>query len=304
MSEALNHTSASMPELTPFRDQIERLGRLEPELRAFPHDTSLRIEAGYAALHAAREVAEAIFRRDTGRTDIAPGLAGPESLDRSQELFNDFVAQVMADRIELDPLAEMAVILAAPKTLRALGRATTGACVALLGLHEYGGVFGAWQLQILAFNRLTWQEHVAFNERILADARRIRPVSAIEMAERYSLPPLAYVRAGSIGNILKASYRAIATNAAAASEWDASDVAERAYVALEKDTPDDTKGDLLMDTMRAMRAAIAEHLDSSTTAHTFWARVDNPEGVLTDLRRIEPSAALVRLVEESAARHL
>lgn len=281
-------------------ERIRALASLETRLRAFPVDGDLHREAGYAALHAAREAAEAVYRGRQGVHDVAPKLRGARALSESRDATLSLLRQIMEDHVSLDPLRELALVLQVPQDAFEIGVSATNAAVALLGLCEYGGVFAAWQVQTLAFDWMSWREHVDFNARILAYARRISPESAAKAAQVYSLPPPAYLVAGAIGNIAKSAYRAVAESSSAVERREAKKMGDERMNEIDETFGEDIKTMLLWPTMLAMRAGTSLALGDRAASTRFWqSRSDVPQ-IIGDVKGIEPSQDLVALVMTSA----
>lgn len=287
--------------------RLVTLGDLEERLSRFPHDPLVREEAGYAAVHAGRQAAELYFQACHGVQDVAPGLKGETSYSTSQVLLKDLLRQILSDdsAMHLDPIRELAIALRGDRDPLSIGVASMGASVALLGLKSFGGVFGAWQMNVLAFDSMTWREHVSFNERILGLADGVHLESAQSAATLYNLPGITYLRSGSFANIAKAYFREIVTTDDRAQQRKAFEGAQTALASIEETVSDceQTREALFMDTKYAMETACREVIDGDgTNASEFWMVRDalEVESLVESVRQLEPCRELVDAVATSA----
>jgi hypothetical protein len=290
-----------------LRDRLAELADYKDQLGKYPYDDALRKKAGYCALHAAREAAEIVYQNTfAGVSDVAPGLQGPQAYVKSQESLRDLLRQVLSDEIATDPTDPLNRLAMALRRKEAdpmgVGVAATQASVALLGLHELGGIFGAWQVVVLAFSQMDWREHVEFNQRVLKDAEQLHPEVAMETAQLYELPGLSYLKAGCHGNVAKAAYRAVAEQEDPSVRREAIRIGDRAMAVIENEFDDETRTLLIFPTMQAMQVACAEAMGERDAAVDFWDGLgeNRIQEVLKKLKEIEPSEALVKLVQTSA----
>lgn len=288
-----------------LRDQVDIFESFLEEFARCPHDEETRLDAGYAALHAARFATELFNYQARGVKDIAPGVTEHEPYEESKDTLRRLLRKVMTDDLRLDPLEDYAKALRSEPEPFTVAVAASGAAVSLLGTKEYGGVMAAWQLDTIALTEMQWTDHVRFNRVIREDLDKISVGSAIAAALRYNLPEPDFIQIGARGNSLKAILRALAT-----SDFGSVDVAslvEPFESALELMRQIETfessqKPEYLVETMRAMIAGVDTILNRRELSQVYWdaKSLDERNQIVAKVKEIEYCEELVKLVAQSA----
>lgn len=285
-----------------LQSHLQDLALHSKEYQRWPDDRRLREKTGYAALHTARYVAELVYRATHGVEDVAPGLRGLEALPTSLGQVRTLLREVRTNRVSTDAVTAMQVALANRDEPQEVARSCAMAGWLLLGPRDLGGVMCAWQLPTIFFDAMPWSEHVKFNQFIHDQSKKLYRQSADAAAAEFGLPNLDYLLAGSIGNIAKACYRAVAEAGDSEKRMMFSDRGDTAMNDIEETFSKMTRDELLFPTMRAMRAACAGLVGRRAEERKFWASMDAKAraDVVDQVRRIEPCQELVSRVEESA----
>lgn len=299
-------SNSSLPVLS-FQEglchRLRDLSQHADEFRQWPDDRRLRERTGYSALHTARYVAELVYRATHGVEDVAPGLRGvevtPASLGQMQTLLRD----VRARQAGRDALDAMRVALTNREHPHEVAASSAMAAWLLLGRHELGGVMSAWQLPTIFFDAMPWSDHIKFNQFVYDQASQLYRPSADAAAAEYGLPNIDFLLAGSVGNIAKACYRAVAEADDDEERMAFSDRGDTAMLDIENTFSKATREELLFPTMRAMRAACAGIIGRRDVEREFWTKLNAEERarIVREVRRIEPSKALANRVEESSS---
>ncbi len=289
----------SLPEA--MLDGLQRLTEVYSQRLRYPHDDTLRIRLGYLCAIAGRQAATEVYRLTNQIDSITPGLPQTDKRGEVTSSLLTFLRQVMSGEILRDPddpLLRLMTNLQRDRNLFSVGESAIRSAVALLRLTEYGGVLAAWQLQALAFNLMSWADHVAFNERILEYARGLCPESAWEAARKYELPGPDYLEAGCLGNIVNASYRVALLHPGDARGQAARARGDRALEEVEKRSSPELKKTMLLGCLQVTRAACAAVCGDGEAARRHWdsvARADLPR-ILDDIARTEPCVPARELV--------
>lgn len=284
--------------------ELRSLAQCAAQLRSQPHAPGHRLSAGYAALHTARLASALHFsNRHPGVADVAHALQTHEgdTYKYSRLTIGEIVRDVLSDASAqyLSPLRDLGAALRTGAGPWEIGNASIRACVALLGLREFGGVFGVWQFNTLAYDDLSNSEHIDFNNKVLKFAGQLQARSADEAASMHRLPSLGYLKAGCLGNIAKANMRQIALDPQAEAAREHVLLARRA---LEQAASygDIVNTQLQVVTKRAMLAACEEAVMHQPSL--FWQALnhENAKHVADRVRRVEACAQLVALVDKAA----
>jgi hypothetical protein len=295
--------ATSIPET--MLNGLYRLSEVYGQRLRYPHDDTLRIRLGYLCTQLGRQAATDVYELVTRVDAVAPGLSQTADSGQVASSLLTFLKQVMSGEILRDPddpLLRLMAILRTGGNLFSVGEAAIRSAVALLGLNEFGGVLAAWQLQALAFTLMGWDDHVAFNERILKYARRLYPTGACEAARKYELPDLDYLAAGCQGNVVNASYRIVITDPDQGRRRAARAVGDETLGKLEGECSPELKETMLISCLQVIRAACAAILGDDKAAHQHWAAIPRSElpRILDDLGRTEPCAQVREQVAETA----
>lgn len=286
-----------------LRHRLRDLAQHAEDLQRFPDDRRLRERTGYSALHTARYVSELVYRSTHGVEDVAPGLRGLEALPMSLGQMRTLLREVRTNQASTDAMTAMQVALTNRDDPHEVATSAAMAGWLLLGARELGGVMSAWQLPTIFFDLMSWSEHIDFNQFILDHAQALYQPSADAAAAEYGLPNRDFLLAGSIGNIAKACYRAVAETKDAEERMGYSDRGDTAMHDIEETFSKTTRDELWFPTMRAMRAACAGVVGRQDEERAFWLSLDADarSNIVRQVRKTEPSEALVSRVEESCS---
>ena len=279
-------------------------------LKHQPSDRQLLVEAGYLVVHISRIATELYFRDRTEVEDVAPGIEVYELGDpdhkrvrqhvaETLDALNRLLREILCDEMifdQDDPLCRLAVSLkqrlpdSGQVDWYEIAHSAIDASYALLGNHEYGGLFAFWQLSTLGYERLNWRDQRELNTLLLTKTRQLDRSRANAAANRYKLPGVEYLEAGCHGNIAKAGYRAFA-------ESEGEDMVARSVANEEMDFLRELRTDvtclLEFPTMIAMASACHEDELWSPDPPFMGSQA---EELLERLKEIEPCKKLVHRV--------
>ncbi|MCG3127265.1 MAG: hypothetical protein CHACPFDD_02123 [Phycisphaerae bacterium] len=210
-------------------ERIAKLGECHERLRQNDRDPELRRLTGYSLIPVVRHDTRAAFRSIHGVDTVAQQLRDNVDVHATSDVLLDFLRAYVADELDIDPIEDLAFVLADNSSpyLRAIAGAR--ATHALLGPNTFGGVFVLESLGILAYDLLQPWEYVRFFERIRDQLAGLNNVEAGADAAQFGLPGIEYAHNAALFNIatrchdwaIEQGTTAEETRAALATAWSA-----------------------------------------------------------------------------------